>query len=169
MATTNKDKARDLYLSWLRDAYGMEHALIQVMENHARDASSDPAMQQRIEQHLEQTRNHASLVKGALTRHGVDTSSLKTAMSTIIGALQAPATGIFKDELTKNALSDFATEQFEIACYQALMTAAEELGDSETYEDCRRILREEQAMAGFYQQHLPVVIRETLQEQNVIN
>ena len=49
------------------------------------------------------------------------------------------------------------------------MTAAEELGDSETYEDCRRILREEQAMAGFYQQHLPVVIRETLQEQNVIN
>ena len=159
---------RDRVLAWLNDAYAMELSIAQVLENHAKDAAGHPQMQAGLQRHLEQTRRHAELVKGCVERMGGETSGVKSGMASVMGAVQGMSTKLAKDELVKNALHDYGTEHFEIACYTSLIAAAENLGDQETARVCREILRDDQAMADFlFQQIAPVTI-EMLQMEHAM-
>lgn len=60
------------------------------------------------------------------------------------------------------ALADYAAENFEIASYTALISAAQELGDQEIIRVCQQILRDEQEMASWLQQNLPTLVQQTL-------
>lgn len=156
---------QELYLSWLNDAYGLEQSLIPVLENHAKDAKDHPQVQARIQQHLEETRRHADLVKGCIERLGGSTSSIKAGMSKVMGTVQGASTGMAKDEMIKNALADYSAEHFEIASYTSLLAAAEHLGDLETASVCREILRDEEAMAQWLEQQIPLITIQELQVQ----
>jgi len=149
---------RQLLISWLNDAYAMETALIPILENHAKDASAFPAIEAKDREHAAQTRQQAERIKGCLERLGEQPSKVKTALGSLFGFLQAPATGLFGDELIKNFLMDYATENFEIACYEALITAADQLGETEIAAVCRDILQEEQQMADWIRNNLPSVV-----------
>lgn len=151
-----------LYLAWLNDAYGMEQSLVQVLENHVKDAKDHPQMQARIQQHLDETRRHAELVKSCIERLGGDTSAIKSGMSKIMGTVQGLSTGAAKDELIKNALADYSAEHFEIASYTSLITAAQTMGDQETARVCQQILRDEESMASWLQQQIPTITQEML-------
>ena len=105
---------KDFVIKWLNDAYSMENSLIQVLENHAKDAEGHPEVQSRIEEHIETTRRHADRVEECIQRLGSDTSTLKTSTAKVSGTLQGMSTGAADDELVKNALADYAGEQFEI-------------------------------------------------------
>jgi ferritin-like metal-binding protein YciE len=140
----------------------MENALIQILEHQAKDAKEYPQVQAKIEQHLEQTRRHAELVKNCIETLGGSTSTVKTGMAKLFGQMQAVSTGAAKDEMVKNALADFAAENFEIASYSALIQAAQELGDQRTAGVCQQILREEEEMAQWLQQNLPTLVRQSL-------
>jgi rubrerythrin len=59
------------------------------------------------------------------------------------------------DEVMKHALASYAFEQFEAACYRALVTAAEQAGEREVASTCATILREEEEMAAWLWEHLP--------------
>jgi len=160
---------KDFVVKWLNDAYAMENALVQVLENHAKDAQDHPQVQSRLQEHLETTRRHADRVKECIEHLGGDTSSLKTGMANIMGTLQGMSTGPAEDELVKNALSDYAAEQFEVASYRALITAAEELGDQETVRACQENLREDEEMARWLEQQLPTVVEEFLRSKEGAN
>ena len=155
----------DLVIAWLNDAHAMELSIARVLENHAKDAKDHPALQARLQEHLEQTRGHAEAVKGCVERLGGDASALKAGMATVMGTVQGMATGLAKDELVKNALHDYGTEHFEIACYASLVAAAEELGDAETARVCREILRDEEAMAAFLLAQVPPTTLEIVRQQ----
>lgn len=92
---------------------------------------------------------------------GGETSGIKSGMASVIGAVQGMTTKLAKDELIKNTLHDYGTEQFEIACYTSLI-ASEHLGDQETARVCREILRDDQAMADFLFQQIPPTTIEML-------
>ena len=109
----------DLLIAWLRDAYAMEKALIPVLENHAKDAAGYPEVRARIEQHVAETREHERLVEQCLRQLGEAPSTTKNVMAKVMGAVQSIATGAFHDEVVKNALQDFGTENFDAACYRA--------------------------------------------------
>jgi ferritin-like metal-binding protein YciE len=156
----------DLVLAWLNDAHAMELGIAQVLENHAASAADDPPKQMRLQQHLEETRHHAELVKGCVERMGGDTSAVKSGMASVMGTIQGMSTKIAKDELIKNTLHDYGTEHFEIACYTSLIAAAENLGDQETARVCAEILRDEQAMADFLFQQIPLATIEMLQMEH---
>ena len=151
---------RQTLVSWLNDAYAMEIALIPILENHAKDASAFPAIEAKDREHAAQTRLQAERVKACLERLGEQPSKVKTAIGSVFGFLQAPATGMFGDELVKNFLMDYATENFEIACYEALVTAADQVGEPEIASVCREILQEEQQMADWIRNNLPSVVAE---------
>lgn len=155
----------DFVTKWLNDAYAMENALIQVLENHAKDAQDHPQVQNGIQEHIETTRRHAHRVEECIQRLGGDTSTLKTGMANISGTLQGMSTGVAEDELVKNAIADYAGEQFEIASYRALIAAAEELGDQETVRACQENLREDEAMAQWLEQQLPTITQGFLQSK----
>ncbi len=146
--------------AWLKDAYSMEVGLVPVLENHAKDAKDYPEMARRIQQHADVTRQHASLVKSCLERLGEEPSTLKAGVGKFTGAAGSIATGAAEDEVVKNGLTDFASENFEIASYKALIAAANQYGDAETAQICQQILRDEEEMAHFLEQQLPIAVRE---------
>lgn len=157
MTTQN---AQDILVAWLNDAYSMENALIQVLEHRVKDARDYPAIQAADQQHLEQTRRHAEAVKGCIERLGGSTSTVKSMLAGLFGQMQAPMTGMARDEIVKNFLTDYAAECFEVASYRALLAAAADLGDRETYAVCEQNLQEDQAMATWLIDNLPMVTRE---------
>lgn len=154
---------KDLLVRWLNDAYAMEHQLLPVLENHAKDAKNNPAAQQRIRQHAEETKRHAERMEACVKRLGSTPSTMKSTLSTLMGSAQAISTGMFRDELVKNALSDYAAEQFEVACYKALISAAQEQGEPDIARACEENMREDEAMAQWLTQQLPGVVHEALQ------
>jgi ferritin-like metal-binding protein YciE len=78
--------------------------------------------------------------------------------------MQALSTGPAKDELLKNALADYAAENFEVASYTALVPAAQALNDQQTATVCQQILQEDEAMARWLQQNLPTLVQQTLHQ-----
>lgn len=150
--------------TWLNSAYSMEQSLAQVLENHAKDAKDHPEIQQQFERHIEETQRHAELVRECLERLGEKPSMMKSMIGSISGMVQGASTGMFRDELIKNFLADFAAENFEIACYRSLLTAAEELEQPEIAEICLDILQEEEAMAQWLEERIPAITRMTLQQ-----
>ena len=154
---------KDMVIAWLNDAHAMEEGIAQVLERHAADAKDDPRMQARLQQHLDETRRHAELVKGCVERLGGDTSAVKTGMANVMGAVQGMTTKIARDEPIKNVLHDYGTEHFEIACYTSLIAATRDVGDAETAQVCQRILDDELAMANFLLEQIPPTTLKMLQ------
>jgi ferritin-like metal-binding protein YciE len=153
----------ELYLAWLNDAYALEQSLVEVLERHVTDAKDYPTIQARLQQHLDETRRHAELVKGCVERLGGDTSAIKSGMAKVMGTFQGMSTRFAKDELIKNALADYSAEHFEIASYTSLLAAARSLGDTETAQVCQQILQDEQAMQDWLLHQIPVITEGLLQ------
>lgn len=157
--------ANDMVVAWLNDAHAMENALVQILEHQVKDAEQYPAVQSRLQLHLEQTRRHADMVESCVQRLGGSTSSIKSGMASLFGQIQALSTGAAEDEMVKNALADYAAENFEVASYRALIAAAESVGDTETASVCSQILAEDQEMANWIEANLPVLVQDTLAAQ----
>ena len=158
-----KDR-KDLFVSWLNDAYSMQQSITQVLENHVKDAKDHPQLQAKLQEHLDQTRHHADLVKDCLQRLGESPSAFKSTMANVMGKIQGISTGAAKDELVKDSILDYATEYFEIASYRDLIVAGQELGYQECVDSFKEILREEENMASWLQQQSPMLVQETLQQ-----
>lgn len=154
--------AKDMVIDWLNDAHSMENALIQILEHQIKDARDHPQVQAKLEQHLEQTRRHADMVKGCVEAMGGKVSTMKKGMASLFGQMQALSTGAAKDELLKNALADYAAENFEVASYSSLIQAAQELGEQKVASVCQQILQEDQAMADWIRQNLPTLTQQSL-------
>jgi ferritin-like metal-binding protein YciE len=146
-------------ITWLRDAHAMELSMENVLQRHIEDAQDAPVMRERLEQHLEETRGHADRVRRCLDALGGQTSTVKSMAASWIGVMQGMSTGMFQDELVKNALADYAMEHFEIACYTALLTAAEDANLDEVVDAVGDILAEEEAMSEWLREQIPDVTR----------
>ncbi len=155
---------RDLYMSWLNDAYAMEKHVEEVLGDQVKQAKEFPEIQGRIQQHLDVTRSQAERVKGCIERNGGHVSTLKSGMANVMGSVMGAGAGMAKDTLIKNVLTDIGTEHFEMASYAALVDAANALGDQQTATVCQEIYREEESMANWLHQELPVVSQISLQQ-----
>ncbi len=164
------DSAKDLLVAWLNDAYAMEQSLSQVLENHVKDAKDYPQVQAKLQEHLDQAHTQADRVKGCIERLGESTSGLKSGMASVMGTVQGMSTGAMSmgshhDELVKNAIADFSAENLEIASYRALVAAAQAFGDDQIAAVCQQILAEEEEMARWLEQNLPMIVQETMGRQ----
>lgn len=154
---------REHLIDWLRDAHGMEVKALDILEKQASRLESYPEMQARVRQHAEETRRQAEQVAGCIERLGGDTSTVKDVTGKVMGTMAALTNAMADDEVVKNTLADYAFEHFEIACYRSLIAAAEATGDTQTAEVCRDILREEEAMASWIGERIPMVTQSFLQ------
>lgn len=153
---------RDRLVAWLGDAVAMETELLPVLRDHAEDARGLPEVRARIEEHISETEQHAERMRQAIGILGGSTSTLKSALAAFMGGLMAPGTSFFSDDLVKNGLLDYATEQFEIAAYSALIVAANDLGEDEVARLCGENLEDEIRMAEWLMDELPELVRQTL-------
>ncbi|HYC83038.1 MAG TPA: DUF892 family protein [Candidatus Paceibacterota bacterium] len=138
---------KEQVIAWLADAHAMEMSIVEVLERHMKDAESQPDIAGKLKEHLEQTKEHAQKVEACLTRLGGDPSAAKDVLSKAMGMIKGMSTDVYGDQLVKNIIAEHTTEHFEMACYASLIAAAEEIGDQETAQTAREILKEEEQMA----------------------
>jgi len=145
--------------AWLKDAHAMEINLENMLKGQIEEFNEFPGIQERIRLHAEETRRHATLVEEALDFIGQETSTLKEGIAKISSKIGSFGSGWTDDSPVKLVLSDFASEQFEIACYRSLICATGEAGLSEIQEICSQILEEERHMAAFLEENIDMVTR----------
>ena len=158
-------EARKHLRDWLRDAHGMEMQAIEILEKQADRFEGHPEVQQRIRQHVTETRRQAERVAECISRHDGGSSTLKDIGGKLMGNMAALTNAMATDEIVKNAIADYAFENMEIASYRSLIAAAEVAGDEQTARVCREILQEEQEMASFLEQHIPSVTQSFLRKE----
>lgn len=146
-------------ITWLRDAHAMEQGQENLLQSQIREARDIPEMQQRLQQHLTETRGHRERVAAALAQLGEAPSAVKSIAGGFMGMLEGLSTAMFRDMMVKNLIADYAMEHFEIACYRALRVAANEAGLTELATTCEGILKEETAMAEWLEEQIPDVTR----------
>jgi ferritin-like metal-binding protein YciE len=155
---------KDQITAWLKDAHAMEQSLANVLQQHIKDARDLPEIREHLQQHLEETWRHADRIRSSLESLGDSPSAIKSAAGASMGFLQGMATGMFRDELVKNAIADYTMEHFEMACYSALATAADDAGLIEIAQTCREIFGEEAEMADWLEEQIPELTRMHLQQ-----
>lgn len=153
---------KEWLVSWLNDAYAMEESIIEVLRDHVNDAEGHPQLQSRIQQHIKETEHHAELDRDCIEHLGGSVSGARSGMANIMGRFQGKMTAMADDELLKDGISDYATEHFEIASYKAISKAAEALGEDRVVRNCQQIIQDEMSMAKFLDEHLPMVVRDTI-------
>jgi ferritin-like metal-binding protein YciE len=150
--------SQDQLVAWLDDAYAMESGLIPILQNHARAFEGQmPEAAAKIREHISDTRRHADRLEQCLRTLNATPSTAKSTLSAVMGSIEGMSTALFRDELMKNALADYGAEQFEVACYTALVTSAMELGYPDIAHMCEQNLKEDEEMARWLRQQLPAV------------
>ncbi|WP_233146041.1 ferritin-like domain-containing protein [Pigmentiphaga sp. NML080357] len=147
------DVAAHHFMDWLRDAHAMEKQAETMLNSMAGRLENYPDLKQRIEQHLEETRNQAQLLVTCIERRGGDNSTLKDLAGKAMAMAQGISGMFATDEVVKGAMFSYAFEHLEIAAYRNLIGAARTVGDTQTQQVCERILAEEEAMAKWLEDH----------------
>ena len=149
--------SRDLLISWLKDAYAMEQAQIEILTRYIKDFSDYSRIKTGLEIHLAETKQQADDVQTCLKSLGSDVSGGKNLLGKLTGIAQGVATNIHKDDIVKDLLVLYGGENFEYACYTSLVAAANELGEDEIKTICQRIASQEKNAADMVFERIPVV------------
>jgi ferritin-like metal-binding protein YciE len=147
-------EAREWLIQWLRDAHAMEEQAETMLSGQLSRLENYPELRQRIELHLDETKEQASRLKECLDRIGEGTSTMKDASGKLMATAQS-VSGVFAgDEVMKGSLASYTFEHMEIASYTILIAAANAAGEAEVVRVCEQNLREEEAMAEWLRQNL---------------
>ncbi len=156
----------DRMIQWLRDAHAMEEQAMTLLNAQIGRIENYPELKQRLEQHLSETEGHVEKLEQCIERHNGGASAVKDTIAKMTAFAQG-ASGLFVgDEVAKGTLANYTFEHMEIASYRMLMAAADEVGDQETRRVAQDILREEEAMAKWLEDHLDEITRAYLEREN---
>ena len=155
MTTSANDNLND----WLRDAHAMEQQAEKMLQAQAERLEHYPSLRARIVQHIEETRGQQALLDECLARRGITNSVLKDLGGKLAAFGQGLGGMTASDEVVKGAMAGYVFENLEIATYTVLIEAAEFVGDTQTADACRSIIKEEIAMSEWLRDHLPELTR----------
>lgn len=156
-------------IQYLVEALSKERELERALESHVEMTTKMP-YKKRLRQHLTETRRHATSLEKRIRQLGGDRSMFEEGagvVATAVGVTKAVAKAPIEalrgtgeqEKMLKNAKSEFASEQEEIATYRAIEAFAEKVGDKETAKLARQILREEERMAKFLDSQIKTLAR----------
>jgi ferritin-like metal-binding protein YciE len=159
MSSSVSDQARDIYIVGLRNQHAVENQAIELLERQVGRLENYPEMRDRMQRHIEESREQARRLEELLARYETSHSALKDTMMSIVGNLAALGHSTASDEVVKNTFANFAFEHYEIASYASLLTLAELAGDSAAPTALNTSLREEREMAQWIAEHLESTVR----------
>ena len=154
--------ATERLTQWLRDAHTMETEAETMLKALSSRIENYPELRQRIDQHVEETRNQARRIEARLEAMDSSPSSVKDTAASAMASLHAGGNAMMSDEVVKGLGMAYAFEHMEIISYRNLMYAAEQYGDSATAELCRQIIPEEEAMADWLARHQQTLVQQFL-------
>jgi ferritin-like metal-binding protein YciE len=140
-----KHKAlKELFIDELKDIYSAENQLIKALPKMAKAATSDD-LRAGLEEHLEQTKEHARRIEEICTEFGEKPTGKKcVGMEGLIDEGREMMDE-FEDDLLDATMISAAqrVEHYEIAAYGTVRTYAELLGHDRAVELLERTLEEE--------------------------
>lgn len=151
-----------VYLDWLRDAHAMEKHAESLLKAVASRLTDHPALQARIEQYLEQSRDQQQQVKTLLRQYDSNWSVLKESLGRMSVVGQAASDMLQDEEGIRVAVSSYVFCNYKIATYSTLLVAAEQAEEGEDVRIVRRILQQESQMASWLLQLLPQAAEEAI-------
>ena len=178
--------ARELKLiQYLNEAYGKEKQLETVLQAQIKLASAEKTLKKRLQDHHKETkaqsRNIERRIKalGGKADAGPDlpgpdavsgavggvTSVANKALAAAKGPVQALRGTSAQDNLLRNVRDAYWNEAEEIAHYNVIEAAANELGDSETAKLAKEHRRQEQRMQSFLEKQIGRLVKAVVREE----
>jgi ferritin-like metal-binding protein YciE len=163
MEETRKD-----LIKLLAEAHSNEMALVSVLNSHLPMVEND-AYRRLIENHLEETKDHAERIQQRLDDLGYSQSVVAVGYQAAQGLIKqllvlgkAPVDMIrggrdVKEKMLRNAIDESMTEGLEIASYDAIESIALTVGDTVTAELAASIRLDEEAMFDSLRKLIPVL------------
>lgn len=151
--------AQDTLVANLRNAHALEKQVIAVLEPQLTLLDDYPDLHAKVTLHIAETREQAHRLEVALESCGSSTSMVKDALLSVMGLGQSSVQGFSSDAVLKAIVADMMTEHLEIATYRTLIVLAEMAGRSELCPALEASLREEEAMADWFNQNLEHLAR----------
>ena len=133
---------------YLEDAIAAEKSFETQLRGFAKEATFDEA-RGLFEQHADETKRQYEDLTARLDALGGSTSTLRSFLAHVFNSAPKMAQLGHEDEerTTQDLMMAFAVENAEVAMYEALIVAAETVGDDATAELARRIQAQERATA----------------------
>ena len=153
------DALRHLFVTGLRNAHAVEKQALSIMEPQLARIENYPEVAERLRAHIEETHGQISRLDEILAGFETSGSALKDAALSMTGGMAALAHTVAGDEILKNSFANYAFEHFEIASYKSLITLAEDGGFAQAAPLLQQSLGEEQRMAQWIDESLPLVTR----------
>jgi ferritin-like metal-binding protein YciE len=149
--------ARDIFLVGLRNAHAMEVQARELMERQSERLSDYPEVQARAQTHLRETEGQLNRLEQCLSSMGESSSTLKDTTQSVMGNMMALGHSMAGDEILKNTFANNAFEHFEIAAYKSLLTLCGPAGADSARALLEQSLKEEEAMAAWVDDNIPIV------------
>ncbi|HEX8647823.1 MAG TPA: DUF892 family protein [Thermoleophilaceae bacterium] len=177
-------QARDVKLiQYLNEAYGKEKQLETALQAHIQMTTRAP-YKKRLQQHLKETKGHAREVERRIKKLGGAAevadlpgpdavSGAAAAVQNVANRAAALAQGPMhalrgtgeQERMLKNARTQLQDEAEEIGTYTMIQTLAETVGDKDTAQIAKKILREEYRMREFLLKLIPQLTKAVAQEE----
>lgn len=152
--------SQDFFIVGLRNARAMENEALSIMQPQLRRLEHYPEVSALLDRHIRETEGQIERLNQILDKLGESSSSVKDTMASLGGSMAAIGHTVANDEIIKNSLANFAFENYEIAAYTALLTAAEISGASFATPLLEQNLQEERQMVKSLEDSLPMVVRQ---------
>jgi ferritin-like metal-binding protein YciE len=150
---------KDLFIVALRNAHALEKQALSIMTPQVARIENYPEVAERLRAHIEETNGQLTRLDELLADLDTSGSALKDLGLSLTGSMAAISHSIAGDEILKNTFANYAFENFEIAAYKSLITLAEHGGFGSATAALEETLREEQAMAQWIDEALPMITR----------
>ncbi len=139
---------KETLASMLAEAWEMERKTIEVLEDRADRIRNHPEVVDRFKKHIKETSWQIAQLEHALKQLGAEPDASRSSSLAEVGVLLASG------DVIRNSIANSAFERFEMAVYSRLVAAAEQSGEYETARISATIMRQEEAMAEWLEEHL---------------
>ena len=163
MATLAPDQTQELFVAGLKDAHGVEHQALALMDRQLGRLEHYPDVADLLRRHRVETEGQIARLEEILDGLGEKPSGLKDAALTLSGNLAALAHTVAPDEVIKNSFANHAFENFEIAAYTGLLALVDQGGFARAKAGLEQSLGEEQRTAQAVLDSIPAVTRRFLE------
>lgn len=157
--TTQTDTVRNLFITGLINAHAVEKQALSIMTPQVKRIEHYPEIAERLQLHIEETNGQIARLDEILAGLDSGGSAVKDTVLSMSGGMAAIAHSIAGDEILKNSFANYAFEHFEIAAYKSLLVMAEDGGFTNATSLLNQSLGEEQSMAQWIDDSLPMVTR----------
>ncbi len=157
--TTLQAAAHETLVANLRNAHALERQVIAVLVAQLDLLADFPDLHTRLTEHIVETREQARRLEAGLQACGSSTSMVKDALLSVMGLSQSSVQGFADDAVLKAVAADMMTEHLEIATYRTLIVLADMAGKPELRPELEQTLREEEAMAAWFDRNLEPITR----------